>query len=476
MPNGTSPLRIGRQTPTASFTLPYTETRGPDAVEIYQKSGRTALDWQQLIIYDILATDDSGLWVHMTYGLEVPRQNGKNEIIIMRELYGLEHGERILHTAHRTMTSNSSFNRLMTVLGECGYVEKVDFKVRRQYGLEEIIFLKDNGGRIAFRTRSAKGGLGESYDLLVIDEAQEYTPDQQSALQYTIAASLNPQVIMTGTPPTLESSGTIFPMVRESCLNGGEELTGWAEWSIDTITDPKDRDAWYETNPSLGSLLPERNIVSEMGKQDKLDFNIQRLGHWLRYNQKSAISKGDWEVLQLERVPKAQPHLFAGVKFGIDGANAVLSVCAKTTDDKAFIEVIGCRPIREGNEWITTWIMKMQPDKVIIDGANGADRLRTSLIDARYKSQRIEIVSTADVIDANAAFEAAVFDRSVRHMGQPSLAAVATNCEHRPIGSKGGFGYRALKDKSEIGLLDSCVLAYWGAIRYKEKTAQKVYY
>ena len=476
MPEGTSPLRIGRQTPTACFTQPYTETFGSDAVEIYQKSGRTALEWQQLIIYDILAHDDSGLWVHMTYGLEVPRQNGKNEIIVMREIYALEHGERVLHTAHRTMTSNSSFNRLMTVLGECGYVEKTDFKVRRQYGLEEIIFLGDNGGRIAFRTRSAKGGLGESYDLLIIDEAQEYTPDQQSALQYTISASLNPQVVMTGTPPTLESSGTIFPMVRKSCLNGGEELTGWAEWSIEALTDPKDKDAWYDTNPSLGVLLPERNIISETSKLDKLDFNIQRLGLWLKYNQKSAISKGDWEAIQVDKIPKLQPHLFAGVKFGVDGANAVLAVCAKTDDGNAFIEVIDCQPVRNGIEWIVTWIMKMQPDKVIIDGASRADTLKMVLLDAKYKPARIEIVSTGDFIDANAAFERALFAQTLRHKGQPSLAAVATNCEHRPIGTKGGFGYRSLKDRAEISLLDSCVLAYWGALQYKEKTPQKVFY
>ncbi|NLY87361.1 MAG: hypothetical protein GX083_02280 [Clostridiales bacterium] len=35
---------------------------------------------------------------------------------------------------------------------------------------------------LEFRTRSSKGGLGEGFDLLVIDEAQEYTDDQESAI------------------------------------------------------------------------------------------------------------------------------------------------------------------------------------------------------------------------------------------------------------------------------------------------------
>ena len=42
---------------------------------------------------------------------------------------------------------------------------------------------------INFRTRSSKGGLGEGYDLLVIDEAQEYTTDQETALKYIVTDS-----------------------------------------------------------------------------------------------------------------------------------------------------------------------------------------------------------------------------------------------------------------------------------------------
>lgn len=34
-----------------------------------------------------------------------------------------------------------------------------------------------------FRTRTSTDGLDEGFDLLVIDEAQEYTEDQESALK-----------------------------------------------------------------------------------------------------------------------------------------------------------------------------------------------------------------------------------------------------------------------------------------------------
>ena len=50
----------------------------------------------------MMAVDDDGLWVHSKFGLSVPRRNGKSEVDKMRELWGLFHGEHILHTAHRT--------------------------------------------------------------------------------------------------------------------------------------------------------------------------------------------------------------------------------------------------------------------------------------------------------------------------------------------------------------------------------------
>ena len=45
--------RKGRQTPTQSIVLPYTKTYGNEAVDIYNTTGRTAQEWQELLCYDI---------------------------------------------------------------------------------------------------------------------------------------------------------------------------------------------------------------------------------------------------------------------------------------------------------------------------------------------------------------------------------------------------------------------------------------
>ena len=40
---------------------------------------------QQQLISDRLMVDEERLWIHKQFGYSVPRQNGKNEIVAMRE-------------------------------------------------------------------------------------------------------------------------------------------------------------------------------------------------------------------------------------------------------------------------------------------------------------------------------------------------------------------------------------------------------
>lgn len=166
--------RKGCQEPTVSYVLPYELTRGKEAIDLYEQTGRKAQEWQQGLIYDMLARNEDDLWTHTKFGYSVPRRNGKNEVVTIRELYGLKNGERILHTAHRTTTSHSAAMRLSKLLDDMGYEEVIRQKkgdvydkhyvFSKQFGLEKITLLGEGGGVCDFRTRTSKGGLGEGFD------------------------------------------------------------------------------------------------------------------------------------------------------------------------------------------------------------------------------------------------------------------------------------------------------------------------
>lgn len=466
--------RLGRQIPTTSLVLPYKETKGPEAVKLYNKTGRTARQWQELLIYDIMAVDQEGMWIHSTFGYAVPRRNGKTEDIIMRIMHGIMNGEKVLYTAHMISTAHAVWETVCFLLDAAG-IEYASVKAKGQ----ENIRLYDENGKaykldhlVNFRTRSNTGGLGEGYDTLIIDEAQEYTIDQESALKYVISASSNPQTIMLGTPPTAISHGTVFQKLREKVLDGSTRYIGWSEWSVEHMHDPHDIDAWYETNPSLGQGLTERVIENEITSDD-VDFNIQRLGHWLSYSQASEFSKADWANLKIEKIPQFKNKLFVGIKCGKDGKHIAMSIATKIDDGKIFVESIDCQSVRNGHLWIIAFLRDADIEKVVIDGA-GVQQVLSDEIKEFGIKLKPTLPKVADVIVANSMFEQAVTSsKSICHNDQPSLTQVVTNCKKRAIGTNSGFGYKALLEEHEIALLDSVILAHWICASTKEKKVKQ---
>lgn len=464
----TTEVRLGNQHPTQSVILPFDKSLYQDAIDTYEQSGRTAQPWQVELTKDIFAVNDDNLWTHTKFGYSLPRRNGKNEVVAIRELQGLKNGEQILHTAHRTTTSHSAWERLLILLDKAG----IEYESLRATGRERID-MKATGGRVEFRTRTSTGGLGEGFDLLVIDEAQEYSADQESALKYVVTDSDNPQTIFCGTPPTPLSSGTVFVAFRSDVLEHKVENAGWAEWGVEDQSNIRDRELWYQCNPSLGTVFTERSIQDEIGT-DEIDFNIQRLGLWIKYNQKSAISANEWRELKVNTMPVLRGPLFVGIKYGNDGANVALSIAAKTLSGRIFVETVDCRSVRNGNQWIIKFLKNANVAKTVIDGAAGQNILTKEMKDFKLDSPILPKVS--EIITANSLWEQGIYQQSICHSDQPSLTNVVTNCQKRNIGSNGGFGYKSQFEDMDISLMDSALLAHWACSITKPKRKQRISY
>ena len=77
----------------------------------------------------------------------------------MKEIWALEQGLNVLHTAHLISTSHSSFEKVKRYLEKSGYKNGDDFNSIKAKGQERIELFK-SGGVIQFRTRTSSGGLG----------------------------------------------------------------------------------------------------------------------------------------------------------------------------------------------------------------------------------------------------------------------------------------------------------------------------
>ena len=167
--------------------------------------------------------------------------------------------------------------------------------------------------------------------------------------------------------------------------------------------------------------------------------------------------------------------MFFGVKYAKSTSNVSLSVAVKTTDGKIFIEAIDCRPLRDGNEWIIAFLRGNSAEKVVIDGAGNQTVLVDDMKNAGVKCKAV-LPKVSEVIEANALFERKLFEGSICHRNQPSLTQAASNCEHRAIGSSGGFGYTSILEGADISLLESVSLAHWICANSKKKKKQIITY
>lgn len=486
------------------------KTYGDLAATFAKDYGLEPDEWQALILDDWLAESGSR-WAAITCGLAVPRQNGKNGVIEIRELFGMVGlGEKFLHTAHEVKTAQKHFRRLKHFFGEkandpgASYPElnRLVKQVRSVNG-QEAIFLhhsdcrslankglcdcKDTGGSVEIVARSKNSSRGFTVDVLVFDEAQELDWDEKEALIPTTASAPlgNPQWIYTGTPPSPSAQGAAFSRTREDALDGKRGRVSWIEWSVpEGDVDIHDDSLVYATNPQLdrprpnGSFGLQREIVE--GERNELSpdgFARERLGQWVASaSSKSLISADQWGVLEIPASERPPGRLVGGVKFSVDGALAGLSVATSPDDPDVPIHVdeIRLASTAEGFYWLVDWFVKRRESvaQIVIDGKGPDAVLVNMLADAGIRvrknvkkptSRLIRLLTLDEYASAHTEFLQAVINGELTHGDGQGLADQVAGATRRKIGTKGGWGWTPLMDAGDVTLLDAVTLAYWGA-------------
>lgn len=449
----------GTQEPRYKFVPTYRTTDGEDAAELVSAYGYDLDPWQCDIIKSWLGRDAQDRFTATSCGLSVPRQNGKNALLEVRELYCLvTMGERILHTAHEVKTARQAFNRLASFFtNEQHYPElagMVEY-IRRTNGQEEIALT--NGGSIQFSSRSNGANRGFTVDSVIFDEAQELTDDQLNALLPTLAAapSGNRQFIYTGTPPTPNGRGEVFRRVRQSAIDKTDGKVCWHEWSVEKLP-PKNTtiDELVEmsmtTNPAMGYRLT-KDFTRQEAIQMSLDgFARERLGWWSETTASRAITPAMWEGTQISPTDAPQAGLTTfGVKFSVDGAFVALAGCKTPEEGVPHIELIAYASIHEGMAFLVDFFSdETRIDEVAgiaVDGRSGFGAFVNAVSD-KYARRVIMTPSTKGCVDASAMFEQALYEKTLTHTdtkdgAQSELNTSALGATKRSVGTNGGWIY-----------------------------------
>lgn len=443
-------------------------------------------EWQRLVLDDWLATR-GGKWSALTCGLAVPRQNGKNALLEVRELYGMVGlGERILHTAHEVKTAQKHFRRLKHFFGGRADDPAAKFpelnalveSVRSVNG-QEAIYLK-NGGSVEVVARSKNSGRGFTVDVLVMDEAQEMSEDALEALMPTTSAAPlgNPQWIFAGTPPGPSASGEVFTRVRSEALGDKPGKLAWHEWSVDGDVNLNDRSHWRMTNPALDAgRLQESVIEGERARFSDGGFARERLGKWAPEGSASRlVSDAVWEATGVDAVPDGVRSI--GVAFNFDG-DRVSTAGAVKHDSGVHAELIAAYsgPTEAGVSQLADWLAERWRDfaMIAISGRAGV-ALEQALRDRGVPAKVVRMLSVMEYFSANSMTLDGLKSGSLTHPAEvpgDALSASVAVSDMKKRGQNGQWGWDATTPDGDETPIEAFSVANWAARTSKRKPGRK---
>lgn len=418
--------------------------------------------WQETVLRDWLRRRRDGKWSAATAGLSVPRQNGKNACLEVRELFGMiALGEKWLHTAHEVKTARKAFLRLASFFeNERRWPELAELakEIRRTNGQEAIVL--HNGGSVEFVARSKSSGRGFTVDGIVLDECQELSDEAIEALLPTTSAApqRNPQHIYTGTPPGPKASGDVFIRLRAAGHAGKDKRLSWLEWSMTPGGDLDDPAEWASANPGLGYRLGVEEIRGERTKFSDEGFARERGGLWDEVGSALTLSPAAWSNVTDSDVDVRQ---LRDVVLALDVApNSVsASIVAVALDPARGFPVLELVERRAGSSWLVERVATLAQQygaRIALNSTGPIGALVPELIAA---SVNYADVRASDYTKACGRFAASVNERSLRHRGEVEFSAAVSGLKARKVGD--GFTWSRASSAVDITPIVAATVGLW---------------
>lgn len=463
-----------------------------DCIELSARYGLRPDPWQERVVRGWLGVLPDGRWAAARCGLAVPRQNGKNGVLEMVELYKMVVlGRRVLHTAHEVKTARKAFVRLASFfenVREFPELGELVQSIRRTNG-QEAILLK-NGGSVEFIARSKGSGRGFTVDDLVCDEAQDLNDDALAALLPTISAapSGNPQVTFTGTPPVYRHDGLVWQRFRDAGVAGEDARLAWFEWSVpddlrglDAVGDAVEL-AW-ETNPALGIRLNIGTVVDEFAAMPADVFLRERLGRWDEVAAGSRlVSREVWDSSGLE--PDRVRGLGDGVRvfgvaFSLNGSRAALCGGVKHSEVGVHVELVDgmSGDLAHGVTALAEWLAERKDSTamIAISGRAWSDVLRRKLVDLGVPKRTIRVLTTGDYLNACSLTFGKLLDGSLTHTaseGQRALDNSVATSDKKERGG-GAWGWSVTVEGADETPIEAFSLAAWAAMTARRRPGKR---
>lgn len=398
---------LGNRHPTYSNISQGDTERGDAAVDFARAIGMTLYPWQEDVLRDMCRTKEVETptrtltrFAARQCVIVIPRQNGKNEILIARELAGIFlFGEKvILHTAQLTTTATAAMRRTQEIIeNNADLLEwwsdthNGNVRFSRTNGKEEIIF--PNGATLKFGTRSATTGRGLTVDLLVVDEALDFSHGQSASLSSTTMAVDDAQTIYTSSPVDMYENpeGKIFSDLRWQGRDGADGLF-YVEWSAEEDDDIFAQETWQKANPSLATSgfgvqiaqIKQNAEASKHSESARRAFEVENLGlgKWYPRDTDEDESEALFDSETVERMLTDEQVQITRPVVAVDAhpdrENIAVSIAGTRKDDNGYhIHTAYFKEfdIEKAAAAVAKIIDTIDPEMIVFDKKNPAGQL-----------------------------------------------------------------------------------------------------
>ena len=489
-------MKTGSQEPTFQRIGEYAYSYGHEVAEMFKEDGgATFMPAQENELELMLARNEDGSPAAMTLGIAKARQNGKSYSARHYAAYMSDFEHRaVLYSAHHSSTTAKMFKALCDLYESPelypDFAEDVK-NISHARGYEGIYFnsWKDEegavhpGGCIEFATRTNSGQRGGTYSVIIYDEAQELTSEQQEAMLPTISASadvsrteLLPQQIFIGTPPSPTCKGDVFRDMHENAHNNVGTGAWWLEWSVEEYRQIDRAEALelaYRTNPAMGYRIAERTILNEFEQMTLDGFFRERLGWWspvVEHKEVKAIDERAWDACASDEL-KPEGKTAYGIKFSADGSMVCLCGAVQPISGKARVSLIDMKPTGLGIRWLADFLNQRYTKAAcaVIDGRNGVDVLIDRIQDVWRMKGSVIRPSGKEMLAAVGMMTDAINEQTVTwYRPQEALRESAVTAVRRDLGGGWAFG----GDNSLP--IEAAALALWGVKTSKRDPSKKM--
>lgn len=426
---------------------------------------------QKFTLEAALGELEDGRWAAFEVADIEPRQNGKGDVLMVRELAGLFlfDEQLIIHTAHVFPTAKEHFLRCVAAIQSAPELEeRVD---RFRFGNGEVGIELHGGARLKFQART--GGAGRGFagaSLVVYDESMELDAQEIAATLPTLSTHPNPQVWYAGSAGFAHSTQQWSLRLR-ALRQDGSRLAYIEHTAERPELDERGRvisppvDVFDEANVALANAAynrelggistefvdGERDAMTSLG--DPKIFARERLGVWdeLRLLSQERVVKlpaEPWAATASESPPPVELGDLA-LAFDVSRDGEWSSIAMAYGDPgRPFVEMIDHG---RGVGWLGPRLAELateyQPATV---GCNGAGttggQLGPIMVEFREAGLSLDLLDQLSLVrykQACAGFYSAVLEGELlRLAGQGPVDAAAADASERPLGDAWSWDVR----------------------------------